>query len=646
MNNQATSNSSIYVHDALRVLADDYDLPGPFTVHQGLKGDGMANTIDSLPQLFEDSDDFGEEHIVSESSESDEGNVSMSDNERGMGKEENSNVFRNSDCCSRPRGQSFTEGGLHLPIPQSAFDVRPKVTLTGYNDLYCHQKDTYHYEEMDQCENVSICSEFVDGLSDKYRSFVQRWNTSRRKKELMEMNEADFSVHALQNRDKNAQYLRDHWWLSNRGYLNIFESLPKKYNDMEMYKIQNTQKIGELAPGTIVLGTEMLSLKWNASSDENYSSSIPEYGVIKILKIESPNVGFVVYSVDGYPLIGPGLPSCYTEPAVWLWRVTCPAGAYVREGLELTSNRICILPYGSLVRVVEKTINEMGLARLKIETYPVKNDRKNSRDDRQKIVGWISETLNPLSGQTGLIVQPLPFPVPTRFRICLPGGALIRSDVELSSPEIGKAGFNTELPIVGMQYSSFPSNRCIQRLKLAGDGGWVSFRLNKLPPNDQIPVMNQIATDASFDSKEPGNYHIQQILQVIREMEDSEAMREEMSTKMKQLSPTVSSVVDFDQDSEPSAGLKLNSSYNLHSDLLKRAITRTESQVSLKSYAKGRGNEPCVICLSCDRNATVVHGETGHIACCLECARLLKARGDKCPVCRLPIDLVIQQFWA
>lgn len=54
----------------------------------------------------------------------------------------------------------------------------------------------------------------------------------------------------------------------------------------------------------------------------------------------------------------------------------------------------------------------------------------------------------------------------------------------------------------------------------------------------------------------------------------------------------------------------------------------------------------CLICLSDERTATLVHGETGHIACCLTCARILKARGDNCPVCRLPIDLVIQQFWA
>jgi E3 ubiquitin-protein ligase Mdm2 len=73
---------------------------------------------------------------------------------------------------------------------------------------------------------------------------------------------------------------------------------------------------------------------------------------------------------------------------------------------------------------------------------------------------------------------------------------------------------------------------------------------------------------------------------------------------------------------------------------------RMASQVTLKCGSKAQKDDPCLICLSEDRNATIVHGETGHIACCLTCARLLKGRGDKCPVCRLPIDLIIQQFWA
>ena len=52
----------------------------------------------------------------------------------------------------------------------------------------------------------------------------------------------------------------------------------------------------------------------------------------------------------------------------------------------------------------------------------------------------------------------------------------------------------------------------------------------------------------------------------------------------------------------------------------------------------------CVICFVNEKNATIVHGDTGHMACCLECARILQDRGDGCPICRAPIEHVIRQF--
>ena len=70
----------------------------------------------------------------------------------------------------------------------------------------------------------------------------------------------------------------------------------------------------------------------------------------------------------------------------------------------------------------------------------------------------------------------------------------------------------------------------------------------------------------------------------------------------------------------------------------------------------------CVICMVEPRNATIVHGDTGHVCCCLECARTLKRRGDRCgcrcsqaavlkadsppagPICRSAIDSVIRQY--
>ncbi|XP_057299517.1 E3 ubiquitin-protein ligase Mdm2-like [Hydractinia symbiolongicarpus] len=51
----------------------------------------------------------------------------------------------------------------------------------------------------------------------------------------------------------------------------------------------------------------------------------------------------------------------------------------------------------------------------------------------------------------------------------------------------------------------------------------------------------------------------------------------------------------------------------------------------------------CIICLSKRKTATIVHGRTGHFCCCLSCANKLENRGDKCPICRASIDLVIRQ---
>lgn len=55
-------------------------------------------------------------------------------------------------------------------------------------------------------------------------------------------------------------------------------------------------------------------------------------------------------------------------------------------------------------------------------------------------------------------------------------------------------------------------------------------------------------------------------------------------------------------------------------------------------------DDTCVVCLENPKNATIVHGGTGHGCCCFECATMIKERGDGCPVCRASIDLVIRQF--
>ena len=70
------------------------------------------------------------------------------------------------------------------------------------------------------------------------------------------------------------------------------------------------------------------------------------------------------------------------------------------------------------------------------------------------------------------------------------------------------------------------------------------------------------------------------------------------------------------------------------------AVTSPQSEHITDSDEK---NE-CIICLVGPKNATLIHGDTGHCCCCWTCAQVLKRRQDPCPICRAPIDHVIKQF--
>lgn len=63
------------------------------------------------------------------------------------------------------------------------------------------------------------------------------------------------------------------------------------------------------------------------------------------------------------------------------------------------------------------------------------------------------------------------------------------------------------------------------------------------------------------------------------------------------------------------------------------------------SEAKTSGLEdPCMICLSRQKTASLIHGTSGHQVCCFTCAKRLKRRGQVCPVCRRPIQKVVRNY--
>lgn len=624
-------------------------------------------------------------------------------------------------------------------------------------------------------------------MTRQERRAVRRWNAERREREVRQwlevQSETDRRPPPSRGRtgaDPIAEAEGRMWWQTpGTGYLVLFSSLPKL--DRDAGGVMTRPVAGSLAPGSTVLGTAIVSVDARtfeplpdeassseaagaarASSRRRHHQSLRKKGVLQFLQIESPQNGYVLYSLEGYVLLGPGLPSYYADPQSWTWRVSCPDGAYVREGLELTSTYVMTVPHGEFLRVTRKTVNSMGLARLRVEAARYDDDGSRveegsvtavaagggggsnlrhrwtrrrgqshrggrpsprdgasagggdgdgagsasppRRDERAIVRGWISEALNPLSGQRGPVAQPLPFPVPALYRVLLPAGAVIRSDVELSSSSIGHAPAGAILRVTGRAFSEHPMDQCIERLRLAGGGGWVSVRLNRPSPLNEL-VLELIGIDGSFDPNKAGSYHLDATRRVLEEHhrgdddggdhdedagrgteppdpagdgggaggpsgggDDGDVAQQPGPRRPYRRMSTfgeLSSINDDEDEDDEENGREsstLSGSSSSSSNRRRAASAAAGGSVVgnavptlFRSGVTGRGGgvghprkseERCLICLTEERNATIVHGGTGHIACCLACARILKARGDKCPVCRLPIDSVIQQFWA
>ncbi|CAI9736801.1 E3 ubiquitin-protein ligase Mdm2 isoform X1 [Octopus vulgaris] len=52
----------------------------------------------------------------------------------------------------------------------------------------------------------------------------------------------------------------------------------------------------------------------------------------------------------------------------------------------------------------------------------------------------------------------------------------------------------------------------------------------------------------------------------------------------------------------------------------------------------------CLICSQNPRDASLIHGTSGHQICCLTCAKKLKRKGHKCPICRRTIQKVVRNY--
>lgn len=341
--------------------------------------------------------------------------------------------------------------------------------------------------------------------------------------------------------------------------------------------------------------------------------------------------------------------------AAFHYRVVCEDGAYVRAGLELSSRHLYTIGSQSTIEVLERCVNNQGLARLR------------TRD------GWISEMLNPLSGQRGPIVELVPLQHPLKFRITFPDGALVRSGIELSSGVVGTIPAGQEIVVTEKRFSDTPSYRCVPRLKLADGLGWISMRINSPPPSDaDVVELLGLACSREVDNYSTmfdGLVSVHGAGMLDGEGDESIHGYQDGGSPLDVTSGERRGSLSMDLSvSEPQpVGKNRRTRYEQQrhqqgqiadmSEKIRYALQPASAGIDEQSgtatskgdqYERRRTKEDhsCLVCFSACRNATFVHGESGHIACCLECARVLKGRGDPCPVCRLPVDSVIQHFWA
>lgn len=589
-------------------------VPGSFICLQGCPGDGLSNFMSGrLPKLPRDSSS-------TLGSESDDGNE----------------IVQSEAAIPPILGLLAKPLGINDTLPTTYRIPNSNARTSSPNAVSANESSSIVTDDRQKSSRPVV-------YSRNHKRSISEWMRKSREKENEQRREWRDSVLLIEGRHGGNHCMmecfeeNEMWWQT-FGQLSIFRDVPKMHENGRL----SLDTVGTLSPGATVVATDIIFLDSisfrplvvppTALNGDNNVYPKPKRGFIQIIRIEHDGQScFTTLSLDGYWLLAPGLPGVYVDPHAWYWRVLCPAGAFLREGLELNTRHIETIPYGSLVRVSRRTVNSQGLMRLRIGAKI--EDRQKTK--QRSIDGWCSEYLNPQSGQRGIVLAPVPFPVPAVYRVTLPIGAVIRSSIELSSPQIGVAPINAVLSICGRAFSEHPVDRCIERLQLAGNGGWISVRLNRPPPNDDL-VVELIGVDGKYDPDNPGVYHLnaQRMLRQQQEREGAGARDfEDLSS--------------IESDSENSQKNKLDTSRD-----------GPDSGTSRK----------CLICLTEDRNATIVHGETGHVACCLVCARILKARGDKvrlliyfyrnrggivshvllakCPVCRLNIDLVIQHFWA
>ena len=455
-------------------------VPGPFVVLQGNTGDGLSNTIDgSLPilpmrQRAARRREGGGRHLTT-----------VQDGELDFNEANATDAMVVDTQSSSPTSSlSSQEEFQHIARTTAAGIVSgPRYAVTAGVVAAAAAAESNGNNNRNTDGNASLTSdEFVvvtdDGNNGSEDSnpqeqqppteeeiaSIEEWKAWRRENELQQRNDWEESLyqvsadiklnHVMMTRSPTTNSNNDpqsrSWWQRN-GEVAVFSKLPEKGFDGSI----SVDRIGTLPPGLTVVANDLIELDSTTfyvkeglqrhpqgPSDRQREFSLGRVGIIQMIKVDRERqTGYACLSLDGYPLLSPGLPDAYVNPGApnsnvgldsshtngsWIWRVTCPSGAYVREGLDLRTRHIRTLPYGSLVRVTRRCINDQGLSRLRTSgCFDVQGSTQRSARaevQRVRVDGWCSELLNPLSGQRGIVAQPLPFPVPAIYRVTLSMG--------------------------------------------------------------------------------------------------------------------------------------------------------------------------------------------------------------------------------
>ena len=478
-------------------------VPGPFVVLQGNTGDGLSNTIDgSLPQFIFRRAARGTREgggrrqlltVTDRESASNDANESANADANPMDAMivDSQSSSLPASFLSSPEEEEFQ----HIAQNTAAGIVNgPRYAVTAGVVAAAAAAESNESNTSGNGNETSSSEEFVvvadddndnnnnddddtpqqqQQLAEEELASIETWKKSRRRNELQQHNDWEESLyqvppeiksyHAMMSRAPTTSPNNDpqcrSWWQRN-GEVAVLRELPTKLVHDGSVAVN---RIGTLPPGMTIVANDLIELNSITLLPIATNSSVPpvtpeqqrsfsqgRVGIIQMIKVETKEgrTGYACLSLDGYPLLAPGLPEAYVNPGApnngqiagrggsirndnssWLWRVTCPSGAFVREGLDLRTRHINTLPYGSLVRVSRRCINDQGLSRLRTSGYfdlqtttGGSSNPNGTGYSRVRVDGWCSELLNPLSGQRGIVAQPLPFPVPAIYRVTLSMG--------------------------------------------------------------------------------------------------------------------------------------------------------------------------------------------------------------------------------